>query len=258
MPNTSSKELVVVKFGSDLIANGHGVDTDKIDRYAVGLAKRLEQHNLIVVTSGAIAAGKAIAGESGHTPESFSHSVLAGIGSSAVMHAWQDAFGKHNVLTASFLVTHHEIGDEHEGNTLKETLAKSLDSGVVPVINENDALSDIEIMALLTGGDNDGLAAHLAHTMGAHGLRLFTVGGGLRNQYNQHIPVVNSSNINQVRVMLGERRKSCATSNGRGGMVSKVEAAWRFASCSDEDGRWAEIAKPSDDMLGSAVTRVLS
>jgi glutamate 5-kinase len=253
-----NRELVVVKFGSDLVADEHGPNTHAIEGYTRGLAKQLKRHDLIVVTSGAVATGRARLAEFERDPGEFSLPVLAELGSSGIMHAWQEGFGKQGVLAGSVLVTHHEIGEALEGGKLKETLIQSLENGVVPIINANDTLSDEEIMELLKCSDNDGLASRLAHHMGAEGLRLFTRRGGLHNQYDQHSPVVNGSNIDSIQSMLRIRGESHKPGNGRGGMQSKVNAAYEFVANGGLDGRWAEIAKPNDDMLGGLVTRVLS
>lgn len=256
----SPRELLVAKFGSDLVANGHGVDTDKLAGYARGLVRQLGRHDLMVVTSGAVAAGRAIVRENARGTEKkqeIDTAVLAGIGSTAVMQAWQAAFGEYGVLTAGLLVTHHEIAEEHEGKKLRDTLAASIASGVVPVVNENDALSDDELMKLHTGGDNDGLAAHLASIAGARGLRLFTVHGGLHNEDGQHVPVVDGSNIEAVNRMLQARTCVEGPTNGRGGMSSKVAAAYSFVIQEAGERRWAEIAKPDPTMTGVRTTRVL-
>ena len=257
MALTLSRELVVVKFGSDLVANQSGVDETRIEGYAQGLSEQLQEQNIIVVTSGAIAVGKAIAREHGRNPDTFSPSVLAGMGSNAIMGAWQNAFAKQDVITSSILVTHHEIKEEHEGSMLIRTLTDGIARGVVPVVNENDALSDVEVMRLLTGGDNDGLATHVASAMGAQGLRLFTAEGGVYDEQGELISVIDRSNISSVEMILGARGNGVVSANGRGGMLSKVRAANNFVTIGDVRGRWAEISKPNEAMTGENITRVI-
>ena len=243
-----SEQSLVVKFGSDLVTNEQGVMKDALDEYANGLSA--ERRKLIVVTSGAVAMGRQLWHERNAEAE-VDLRVLATLGSAGITAAWQEAFAKQEILAGQLLVTHHEIDVGEEGYAFVDTLKAEGAAGVVPVVNENDALSNTELMKLATGGDNDGLAACIAAAISAEELRIFTKKGGIVDDDDTLIKQVDENNYEEVAVML-DRRAIRRNSNGRGGMASKLAAAWRAAdTCSR-----VIIAAPNKAMNGEKPTVV--
>jgi glutamate 5-kinase len=221
-------KLVVVKYGSNTVADDRGMRYDRIAEYAEHLAKISDKYRLVVVSSGSIAGGQALWRQQKGSEEIPSLQSLATIGSARCFAAWQDALLEKNILTGQVLVTHHDIDDAETAgqgsgaNKLRELLRTNMDNGVVSIVNENDALSDEEIMKWKHGGDNDGLASHIAKLLQAEHLCLLTNVEGLMDETGGVVTVVEPDNFKQAQSLAGAENVS---RNGRGGMYSKVQAA---------------------------------
>jgi glutamate 5-kinase len=248
-----SEQLTVVKFGSELVTNQHGVDRQRIDDYTDGLVDYgiYEPNELLVVTSGAVEAGKARLRKQGYDYSDWDDITLAQLGAASVTRCWEECFEGVGVMAGGLLTTHHEIEDQEEGPSLLRAINLARERGVVSIVNENDALSIAELMELVTGGDNDGLAAHIARACGARTLKLFTKKGGVMNGRGELIEEVNSKNYHATLLMLKQRELLGKKGNGRGGMSKKLQAAWLAAQA----GIQAEIAAVNRDMTGDLVTR---
>lgn len=242
--------IAVVKFGSELVAAEEGISQEKISEYATGLAQNHLEDGLIVVTSGAVLAGRSRVLESGRDIGKFNDVTLAQLGSASITSAWEQAFGNNDVLAGGLLTTHHEIEDSAEGPSLFRAIDFAKATGVVCIINENDALSDRELMKLAQCEDNDGLASHIATRIGARTLKIFTKMGGIIGKDGELIEEVNMQNHATVSAML--HRRSIKPGNGRGGIGAKLDATWKAARA----GIDSSIAKPNKDMTGDNVTRV--
>jgi len=168
---TVEKDLIVVKFGSETVTNGHGMDQGRLDNYARQLDKL--PNDLIVVSSGAVRAGQALA------PDILDDQISAGIGSAEVVAAWARAFRRFNRMVAQVLVTDHELSDEVEGDIFFNSLRKCIRTNVVPIVNTNDLLSNEELPKRRWKGENDRPASHIAQVMGAEILLLLTEKNGL-------------------------------------------------------------------------------
>ncbi len=249
--------ITVAKFGSELVVGDQGIDQGRINQYAAGLAETYGEGGLVVVTSGAVAAGRRRIEKGGDSAECWSDITLAQLGSVAITHAWETAFDDLDIYAGGLLTTHHEIEDKQEGPSLIRAMRLALERGVVSVVNENDALSNVELMKLACGGDNDGLASHIARAISADTLQLFTKKGGIVDDEGRLIEEVNGRNYGQVSHMLQERAKRKGAEGkdgiGRGGIVSKVEAGWAAA----QSGITANIAATNHDMTGESVTRIV-
>lgn len=229
--NTS---IHVVKFGSGLLTQDNSVK-NSIGQHAKHLLQRHKNSGLIIVSSGAVAIGKQIAKELGYVENSLSAEQLAGMGFAPVFQAWQEAFASHGVAVASTGITHHQLGGGrwfHQLSNLSEKqalvriLRENVAAGIVTVLNESDMISNTELMRLVTGGDNDGLATRVAIAVGAKALTIYSEYGGVFDTNQKLIETVNSHNINGLRSVLVERARSAG---GRGGVYAKVEAAWAAA-----------------------------
>lgn len=220
------------KFGSELVTNMDGVDHEAIRGYAQGLIGEYGPSGLIVVTSGAVAAGRLRVERWGEDEGDYKLKTLAQLGSASIIKAWEDAFDGIGIKAGGLLTTHHEIDDSDEGPSLVESIKWAADRYVVSIVNENDALSNFELMKLLTGGENDGLAAHLAIATGCARLRLFTRSGGIIDDDSELVNTIDSSNYFSVYRMLYQRGRDSQqkkTGNGRGGAHVKVKWAMRAA-----------------------------
>lgn len=256
--NEMTKSIKVVKFGSELVVDHQGIAREAIEQYATGLVINSQaEEGLVVVTSGAVAAGKRRLEVSGKSADDgWDKVTLAQLGATSIMNAWEMAFDDVGIYAGGLFATHHEIEDRSEGPSLIRAMKLALSRGVVSIVNENDALSDIELMKLACGGDNDGLASHIAKAIGADVLQLFTKKGGIVDDNGELIEEVNSNNHEQIYSMLRERELSKGaeyTSVGRGGILSKIEAGWSAAQA----GIDVRIAATNHDMTGEMVTNIV-
>lgn len=246
--SNSEKELVVVKFGSELIVNG-GTSQSTIERYAENLTQRFPNKQLVIVSSGAIALGRTVMG-----PEVAATS-CASYGNTMLMSYWQNAFSRNGLRAGQVLITHNDLEeDKDRRNTLLSTLKQAFADGMVPIVNENDMLSNQEIMAMRVGGDNDGLASHLAVRLGAKQLWLMTKKGGIVNDQRALIPSIQTDSASEIQEML-RKRPIKSDSVGRGGIVSKFNAALRFALV--DPSNTAYISMPTD-LTSGVVTTIIS
>lgn len=253
-----SRELLVVKYGTSCVAGPDGIDKTRLDSYAEQIAVASERYDIVVVSSGSIAVGHtmweqneadaaAFLGDDYDPAPSPSDQVLASLGSAPAVEAWQQALRGYRavdgrrILAGQIQVTHHEIRDRQEGGMLAGTMQQCLDSNVVSVVNENDALSDEEIKAKRYGGDNDGLARFVAARLQANRLCLLTAEEeGLLDDGGNVVDIIKSRDSGWALSLAGEAGK-----RGKGGMRSKVQAAIAAAA----SGIRAHIAKPDYPLL---------
>lgn len=197
------KKIIVLKYGSATISE------KDIQLYVKEIKKLKSDWLPVVVSSGSVKLGLALAdGE-------FSSRLLASIGSGELITLWQKYLSAVGIMGAQVLVTHADVS---QGGYLLDALHEMLEGGVLPVINENDMLSDTELMKLKTGGDNDGLAAHLATELQADSLVL------LSNDVEGYM--VNGVIQNCVDIRKIDRSHHFQKTNyGTGGIESKISAA---------------------------------
>lgn len=213
-------KIEVVKYGSDLVTNRNGVDRSRIESHVSRIADRQQ---LIVVTSGAVATGRALYNQM--TGDVLAETIenqkyLAGLGCTAVFHAFEDAFRSERRLVASYPITHHDL---EQNEHLLEATRGNLARNTVVVFNEADAYSQTELMQLKTGGDNDGLSVHVAIAIGADNLTIITKNGGIVDDNNRLVECVDQKNADEILEMLAVR--SVTSEKGRGGIKTKTAAS---------------------------------
>ncbi len=198
------KETLVVKYGSSCI------DEQNVKSYVKKLGRLIEGYNLVIVSSGSVKIGR------GKSSLDLSEPVLAAIGSAELVRMWQSEFQKLGLTSAQVLVTHGDL--EEDNRCLADSISEMLECGVIPIVNENDLLSNTEIMKLKTGGDNDGLAAHIAVKLGAKKLILLSsdVEG-----YLSCGKLKKRLNLNEVNLEDHFGGKHF----GKGGILSKIDAS---------------------------------
>jgi len=142
------------------------------------------------------------------------------VGSAKLVVDWQNAFNKFGINVGQILVTHKDIEGKIAGGRLRAAIHEALKQGIIPIINENDVLSDIELARISYGGDNDGLASKIAVTIGATDLLLLTNVDGLLDENKLVI-----SNISLMDFESALSLTNGKSDSGRGGMRSKIQAA---------------------------------
>lgn len=214
---------VVVKIGSSSL-------TDAAGRLDPGAVRAVAEHvaalgargiDVVIVSSGAIAAALAPLGLSRRPDDVATQQAAASVGQSLLASAWAQALGAHGIVAGQVLLTESDVIRRETYRNVRTALDALLDMRVVPVINENDTTATHEIRF----GDNDRLAALVAQVIGADLLILLTDVDGLytappREPGARRIGVVaDESTLADVNV------GSVGSSVGTGGMVTKLAAA---------------------------------
>ena len=173
----SRARRVVVKVGSGLVTTpGEGPSGETIARLAADIATLVhEGREVALVSSGAIATGVARLGLKARPRSIPEKQAAAAVGQSALMWEYEQAFKKHGIPVGQVLLTGQDISDRSRYLNARNTLLALLEFGVLPVINENDTVAVDEIKV----GDNDNLAALVAHLIDADLLVLLTDVDGL-------------------------------------------------------------------------------
>ncbi len=238
-----SDGTLVVKIGSSSVTTATGgVDTEAIERLADEVAAvRGAGARVVVVTSGAIAAGWTSLAEGRPRPQDpATLQAVAAVGQHRLMGVWSEAFARHGLHAGQVLLAPLDFVHRSQYLHARQTLTRLLDLGVVPVVNENDAVADEEIRF----GDNDRLAALVAHLVGARLLVLLTDTAGLltvdphRDGGGSLIEEVVEIDQELERIAGGP-----GSSVGSGGMGSKLAAA-KIAIWSGIEAVIADAGRP--------------
>jgi glutamate 5-kinase len=221
-------ERIVVKLGTNVLTSGSDrLDTELMARIVAQVAHlRSRGAEVLVVTSGAIAAGRHRLGLSDAKRKDIPfRQVLAAVGQSDLMQAYQALFKEHDVTVAQTLLTRQDLADRLGYLNARNALLAMLDLGVVPIINENDVVASDEIEGAKIG-DNDNLSALVANLVDADMLALLTDIGGLfsadpRTSSNAElIPCVDRIDAS-VEALAGKTQSERSV----GGMITKIQAA---------------------------------
>jgi len=216
---------LVIKLGtSTLTADTPHLSPPRLVELVRQMAKLREAgHAVILVSSGAMAAGKSALNFPQlprHIPKK---QMLAAIGQPRLMALYEQLFTLYGVTVAQVLLTRADLGDRRRYLNSRNTLAALLEHNVVPIVNENDTVATEEIRV----GDNDNLSALVANLVDAELLVLLTDQPGLftadprRNAEAQLVSDVRG----EIPGSLWEAAGGSATGLGTGGMVTKLQAA---------------------------------
>ena len=227
---------VVVKAGTALIASG----SNELDTATMAdLVRQIAQLHaggcqMLLVSSGAVAAGRHALGTSNGNSSLHMRQVLAAIGQGRVMSEYERLFDQHDIHVAQALLTGRDINDREGYLNIRNTLLGLIELGIIPIINENDVVAVDELRGEMFG-DNDMLSAMVAniidadlHIMLGRVNGLFTADPNL-DTTARPIPVVTTF-TDEIEALGGPS----ADSRGRGGMTTKLEAA-KLATASGVD-----------------------
>lgn len=233
---------IVVKIGtSSLTDEGGRIRPEMIRSVASQLADaRRDGHEVVLVTSGAVASGVAGLGLDARPADVLSLQALSAVGQPQLMAAYNEALRVHGLVAAQVLLVPHDFVDRPQYLHARDTLVRLLELGCVPILNENDAIASNEIRY----GDNDRLAALASHMVSADMLVLLTDTDGLYTadpRTNPGATVVRVVNADDP--LLSVETTGAGTDRGSGGMASKLAAA-RIASWSGVASVIASAARP--------------
>lgn len=206
------KPVLVIKLGSAVITDDKGfIDKGIIRKAAREIAALTDRYRVALVSSGAVGSGKAFIKD--YKGSLIERKAAAAIGNPILIQSWHAYFSKYGITVAQALCERHHFSNRSQFLQLKETFNAFWDNGIVPVVNENDLVSNVE----LKFSDNDELATLIAVGFDADTLIICTSAGGFMNDDKKIIPVVEK--IDEKILSYVRTDKSTL---GLGGMLSKL------------------------------------
>jgi glutamate 5-kinase len=218
---------VVIKVGSAVLSEAAGLRLEVIERLANEVEAAIRAgKEIVIVTSGAVAAGRAKLSSKLRNATIAARQAAAATGQIELMSAWARAFGKHDRAVAQILLTHQDVAERRRRANANATISELLDAGVIPIVNENDTVAVEEIRL----GDNDVLSSLVASLVQAQLLIILSdVAGVLTGDPRERsdarlIPVITDPEA-EMRGLVAES----AGPLGVGGMATKLKAARQAA-----------------------------
>lgn len=218
----------VVKIGSALLtADGRGLDRDRLARWAAQIASmRTAGLQVVLVSSGAVAEGLVRLGWRERPSSLSAVQAAASVGQAGLVEAYSRCFEDHGLRTAQVLLTHDDVTDRRRYLNARSTLMTLLSLGVVPIVNENDAIATDEIRV----GDNDTMAALAVNLLDADGLIILTDQSGVYDadpRQKADARLLEQCDAHDATLLAAAAGTGGAL--GRGGMRTKVLAARQAA-----------------------------
>jgi glutamate 5-kinase len=242
---------VVVKVGSSSLSSAAGgLDGTRVDALVDALATaRGRGDEIVLVSSGAIAAGLAPLGLSRRPRNLATQQAAASVGQGALIARYAERFVHHRLVVGQVLLTADDVTRRTHYRNAYQTFARLLELGVVPIVNENDTVATSEIRF----GDNDRLAALVSHLVHADLLVLLSDVDGLYDGDPQsgHARIVSDVRGDDDIAALDIVRPS-ESAIGTGGMVTKVEAA-RIATGAGIPVILTSAARAAEALAGDTV-----
>src|SRR5256885_2517793 len=217
-----SATRIVVKLGTGVLTDG-GKQPDLVQfkqLVAQVAAQRQAGKELVLVTSGAVGAGMGAIGFERRPSALADLQACAAVGQTRLMATYETLFAKFKLHVAQVLLTHDDLEDHERHLNARNTLVALLQRGVVPIINENDAVSFTE----LKFGDNDKLSALVASLLPADLLVILTTVDGVIENFGKPNPKTIST-IERIDATVEKMAGGTNSATAIGGMASKIEAA---------------------------------
>tara|TARA_B100001079_G_scaffold239507_1_gene223791 strand:+ start:4497 stop:5624 length:1128 start_codon:yes stop_codon:yes gene_type:complete len=220
---------IVLKFGSNLITTNNTILNYKvIDNLVSQIAKIFEEHEIVLVTSGAVAAGLQYISSESTTKILKKNSVvqkqiLASVGQPILMKAYEESFDKYSISVSQALLARGDFENRNGYLNIRNTLLELLQIGILPIINENDVVATEELNRY---GDNDRLSAMVANAVDADILILLgTIDGLYTKDPNINNDAKKIEIVEKVDPKIISYAKGPVDKVGTGGMISKIQAA---------------------------------
>ncbi|CAK9884430.1 MAG: Glutamate 5-kinase [Candidatus Erwinia impunctatus] len=220
----STNQTLVVKLGTSVLTGG----SRRLNQaHMVELVRQCAQqhasgHRIVIVTSGAVAAGREHLNYPQLPPTIASKQLLAAVGQSRLIQLWEQLFSIYGIHIGQMLLTRADLEDRERFLNARDTLQGLLDNHIIPVINENDAVATAEIKV----GDNDNLSALAAILADADKLLLLTDQKGVFTADPRNNPDAELiSDVYSIDDTLRELAGGSVSGLGTGGMITKIQAA---------------------------------
>lgn len=254
--SVAQAQTMVVKVGSSSLTRSSGhLDAAKLEALVASVAANvLSGARIVLVSSGAIAAGFGPLGFAERPRDVATQQAAASVGQGLLMARYETAFARYGIRVGQILITAEDTIRAAQYRNARRTLERLLDLGVVPIVNENDALASNEIRF----GDNDRLSALVANIVRADALVLLTDVDALYTAPPGRPDARRIGYVPDVIATLRDVTVGDSTSGvGTGGMVTKLEAA-RIAAVSGVPVVLTSVANAGPAMMGDPVGTVFA
>ena len=215
-------DRIIVKLGTGVLTDSRKQpDLAQMEQLTDQMAEQIRAgRKLVVVTSGAVGAGMGALGFKKRPGQLAELQACAAVGQSRLMATYEKLFARHDLHVAQVLLTHEDLQDHERHLNARNTLLTLLQHGVIPIINENDAVSSTE----LKFGDNDKLSALVASLLPADLLIILTTVDGVIDNFGQAnartLDTITEINRGVESIVSGTDSETAV-----GGMASKIQAA---------------------------------
>jgi glutamate 5-kinase len=223
----SHHKLVTIKVGSNVITNSSGLPDEQVIGNISRQIKALREqgHQVLLISSGAVAAGRSIFHFDKKTDTVAQRQVLASLGQVKLISLYKAVFDKQNMLCSQVLVTKEDFKSRNHYLNMQNCLSALLSNNIVPIINENDVVSVTELMFT----DNDELAGLVSAMMNADVLIILTNVDGIYDgdpdkEGTKLIHHYDADKINLEDIAVGKK-----SGFGRGGILTKCRTAEKIA-----------------------------
>lgn len=253
-----SKKRIVIKVGTTTITYDEtgNINLDKLEKFVrILINLRNKGREVIVVSSGAVGIGRNVLGLAGKPETEAAKQACAAVGQGRLMMIYEKLFNEYSQLTAQVLLTKESITNEECRKNARQTFDELFRMNVVPIVNENDAIS-VDELSYGNFGDNDTLAAYVAKLVDADLLILMSDIEGLYTDDPKKNP-----NARFIHTVVGiddkleQMAKGASSDMGTGGMSTKIDAA-KIATASGADmviANGANIYSINDIMAGKKI-----
>lgn len=207
-----SRKVIVIKLGTAVITNSEGnVDTTIIKKVAAEIARLNQQYDIVLVSSGAVGSGKKFLKD--YKGSLLERKAAAAVGNPILIQMYHKYFQQHGITVAQALCERVHFSNRAQFLQLRQTFTTFWENNILPVVNENDLVSNVEIKF----SDNDELATLIAIGFDASSLVLCTSAGGLLDDKKQIIPRIEKVDASVLKYVTTEK-----SGPGLGGMLSKL------------------------------------
>nr|WP_249870543.1 glutamate 5-kinase [Oceanobacillus saliphilus] len=219
----SDKKRIVIKIGSSSLTSMNGeVSHRKLEKLVDEVVRIKEDgHNVLLVSSGAVAAGYRKLGCLTRPDSLAEKQAAASIGQGLLIETYSDLFISHGYVASQILITRSDFSDENRYNNARNTINVLLDRGIIPIVNENDTIA----MDSLRFGDNDTLSAKVAGLVEADQLIILSdIDGLFDSDPRKNEDATLLTEVSEITPEIEAAAGDSGSAVGTGGMKSKIEA----------------------------------
>ena len=212
-------KTIIIKIGTKVLSKEDGTLDEVFLEHVVEQIVALRERGMrvVLITSGAVGAGKGLISLDKARTETVRKQIYAAVGQVKLMTTYSEYFSKHGYLCAQVLATKEDFRDEDHYKNMQNCFEGLLLDNVIPIVNENDVVATTELLFT----DNDELAGLVALQLKADCLVILTGTDGILDANRKTVSRVDASNMAEVEAYITPDKST----GGRGGMISKFKTA---------------------------------